>query len=768
MKRSALLLTILAAISFAQAFTQTGTVKGFVYDASTGQPMPLASVSLVGTGKGVTTDAEGFFLILRIPAGTQIVKTSYLGYADDHQTIVIKNGGMVQLVINLKPQVYELQAATINAERLRQEHVNPVSAHHLTQVNLSRVPSLTGQSDLAEYLQVIPGFLFTGDRGGQFYVRGGEPVQNLVKIDGMTVISPFHSVGFASVFDTETIGSVDVFTAGFDSRYGGRLSSVIDVKTRIGNRREFKGKASASTFGYGLMIEGPLKKMTEKTPSSVSVMLSNKGSYIHKTAGLLYPYLDSTGIPFGYNDLFGKVSIVGRKGDQLDLIGMHFTDAADYTGLVRSTWENNGGGLRFLVSPSGSNLLFESNLYFSDYRGKFLESTKKPRTTKYNTLEGMFKIYYNGPVFKFVWGTDMNLANTVHSFTGDVGLLKEDEYFSTEIFTYFDCTFETKRLLIQPGLRLHYYADKTNFRPEPRLKARYRINDRLNLNIAGGLYSQNLVSTSSAHDVVNLFQGYYISPAYIQNTYRGKYIDNKIQLAWHAVSGLSYLGPKNLKLSVEGYVKDCYRMITYNRNRLYDMLLNADNEYPEYMLKYFVFEKGLAYGLDILAEWSGPSWNLYLTYSLGYVTREDEFMQYLPHFDRRHNINFVGGYKLGSKKDWDVKVRWNLGSGFPFTQTNGLYESLVQGYGRFSLDPATSGELAIWYADLNEARLPWYHRLDISMLKTWTFRNGHNIDISFSIMNLYNRRNVFYIDRITMERVNQLPLLPTLGFNWRF
>jgi hypothetical protein len=770
MNKSIPILVFLALVTSMPAISQTGTIKGFVYDSSTGQPLPMATITLIDKTLGVISDAGGFFLIPRVPAGSQLVKVSFLGFEDQLQTVTVKSEGVEQLVVNMKPQVYELQSATISAERRRQEHINPVSAHHLNPLTLSKIPGMTGQSDLAEYLQVIPGIIFTGDRGGQFYVRGGEPVQNLVKLDGMTIISPFHSVGFASVFDTEIIGTADVYTAGFGSRYGGRLSSVIDVKTRLGNRREFKSKASASTFGYGFTLEGPLKKMTEKNPSSVSIILSNKGSYIRKTAKTLYPYLDSTGIPFNYNDLYGKVSIVGRKGDQLDLIGMHSADGADYTGLVRSTWENTGGGVRFLVSPSSSNLLFESTLFYSDYRGNFLEPSKRPRTTKYNTLEGMFKMYYNGPVMKLVWGTEMNVSNTLHTFTGTSNLLKVDEYFSTEVFTYLEGTFETQRFLIEPGLRLHYYADKSNFSPEPRLKVRYRINDLLNLNFASGMYSQNLISTNSTEDVMNLFQGYYISPAYVQNTFRGKYIDNKIQLAWHAVLGLSYFGPQNLKLSVEGYVKDYYRMINYNRYRLYDIILDieAPNDYPEYQLKYFVFEKGWAYGIDFLADWNSPKWNFYLAYSLGYVIRNDEFIQYSPHFDRRHNLNLVFGYKLGTNKNWDLKARWNLGSGFPFTQTYGLYENLVTGPGQFSLDPATSGALNIWYASINGGRFPWYHRLDIAIQRTWKFNSGQNIELAISVMNVYNRQNVFYIDRITMQRINQLPFLPTISLTWRF
>ena len=770
MKKPALTIALLLWIGSMPLFSQTGTIKGFIYDASNGQPMPMASVSLVGTKTGAYSNQDGFFIILRVPAGAQTVQVSYLGFEDFNKTVLITAEGMEQMAVYLKPRVIELKAAMINAERRRLEHLNPVSVHHITRETLHSLPGLTGQSDLAEYLQVIPGIIFTGDRGGQFYVRGGEPVQNLVKIDGMTVINPFHSVGFASVFDTETIGSVDVYTAGFGAAYGGRISSVIDVKTRVGNRREFKARASATTFGYGLMVEGPLKKMTENDPSSVSVLLSNKGSFIRQTAGLLYPYLDSTGIPFNYNDFFGKISFVGRRGDQLDLMGMHYTDAADYTGLIRSTWESSGGGARFLVTPFSSRLLFESNLYFSDYRGKFLEVSKRPRSTRYSSLEGMFKIYYTGPLLKFVWGTEINVVNTLHSFASTGNLLKEDKYFTTEVISYLDGRIESERFLVEPGLRLHYYADQSYFSPEPRLKVRYRISDLLNLNFATGLYSQNLMSTTAPEDVVNLFQGYYIGPSWVEDTYQGKYIDDKIQLAWHAVGGLSYFGPENLKLSVEGYVKDYYRMISYNRNKIYDIVLNIEvpDVHPDYLTQYFIIEKGWAYGIDFLADWNGPSWNLYLAYSLGYVTREDEFTHYVPHFDRRHNLNCVAGYKMGSHKDWQLKARWNLGSGFPFTQSYGLYENLMIRSGGFSLDPAASGELGIWYAPINGGRLPWYHRLDISLQKTWNFRNDQNLELTFSIMNVYNRQNVFYVNRTTMERVNQLPVLPTLGLNWHF
>ncbi len=772
MKNQITLTCLVLWLSVVQAAGQTGTIKGFVYESESGQAIPMASVSMMNTTVGQATDQNGFFLLTKVPAGKVILRIRYLGYADAVTEVKLNPGETRQITVFLKPTAIELEAATISGERQRLEKVNPVSTHRLTPVTLQRIPSLSGQSDLAEYLQVLPGIIFTGDRGGQFYVRGGEPVNNLVKLDGMTVVSPFHSVGFSSVFDTQTISSVDVSTAGFGASHGGRISSVIDIRTRVPNRREFSADGLANTFGYSMIVEGPVKKMTDKDPSSISLLVSNKGSYIKQTADELYPYLDSVGLPYRYNDAFAKLSFVGKKGDQLDLIGMHFTDVADYGNLMRSMWTNNGAGAHALISPQGSPLLFESFLNLSDYRGELDEAGERPRKTLYNTVNGAFRVHYNGPVLKFIWGTEMNVIHTSHTFQGLSGITQEDEYFTAEILTYVETALSLGRWLLEPGFRLNYYADRNYLSPEPRLKIRFKLNDRINLNFAGGFYSQNLVSTTSTEDVVNIFQGYYIGPFWVKNDYKGTYITNKFQLARHAVGGVSYLGPKNLKLTAEIYLKDYYRMINYNRYKIYDEVLFVGTDISRaispILCKYFIIEKGLAYGLDLLADWTWRDLSLYASYSLGYVVREDDFMRYTPHFDRRHNLNLVAGYSFGKNKAWSARARWNLGSGFPFTQSLGIYEDLALAHGDFYIDPLTSGDISVWYGEINEGRLPWYHRLDVSLTGSWRLSRKMAIELVFSVMNVYNRRNVFYLDRITYSRVDQLPVLPTFGVRVTF
>ena len=155
-------------------------------------------------------------------------------------------------------------------------------------------------------------------------------------------------------------------------------------------------------------------------------------------------------------------------------------------------------------------------------------------------------------------------------------------------------------------------------------------------------------------------------------------------------------------------------------------------------------------------------------YALGYVTRFDGVIDYKPHFDRRHNINLVGTYTFGKDLNWETGARWNLGSGFPFTQTQGFYEKLPF-YDGINTDYTTAnGELGIVYAGLNEGRLPYYHRLDINVKRTFEIGNNASLQASFSLTNSYNRRNIFYFSRVTNKEVYQLPFMPSLGLSLKF
>jgi hypothetical protein len=240
-----------------------------------------------------------------------------------------------------------------------------------------------------------------------------------------------------------------------------------------------------------------------------------------------------------------------------------------------------------------------------------------------------------------------------------------------------------------------------------------------------------------------------------------------LQKSNHAILGFEFDLTNRLNLNVETYIKDNIQLTNINRNKLYDD--NAENgDKPEYLRKDFIIETGKAYGIDFLLKYDYKRVYLWATYSLGWVTRYDGVINYPPHFDRRHNVNLVGSYTFGKDLTWEFSTRWNLGSGFPFTQTQGFYEK-IPFYDGINTDyTKVNGELGIVYGPLNQGRLPYYHRLDINLKKVIPTGADSELEISFSITNVYNRKNIFYFDRIRYERVNQLPFMPSLGLNWTF
>lgn len=765
MKKTVLL--FLSLLSMAYVHAQHAQIKGFVVDASNGQAVIAASVWLEGTQRGTATNATGFFQIPNIAPGEWILHIRFVGYEEYMLTLTLQDQDSKQFLIQLKPQTIQLGEARISGKRRIWEQTNTVSVHKLTPATIQKIPSISGTPDLGEYLQVLPGIIFTGDQGGQFYVRGGAPVHNLVKLDGMTVINPFHSIGFVSVFDTETFAGVDVYTAGFSSPYGGRLSSVIDIRTRPANRRQVAGTLNLTNFGYGVTLDVPLVKMKTDDPRSVSILLSNKNSYIDQIDDAIYPHLGKHGIPYEYNDLYGKISMLSRRGDQLEVMGMKISDRAWFGETMESNWVNGAGGIRWITAPSSSQWLYQASSYYSDYQGSFDEKDQRTRKTRFNSLENQMKVWRSGDRMDWDIGLSMNIYNSIHSFQGIQGITEEWEYFTTELVTYVDNITRLGKWLIEPGIHLVYYADQTFISPEPRLKIKYALSEAISLNMATGMYSQNLMSANSDRDVVSLFQGYYMGPDLVQDYFHGDYIIDKVQQAWHAVMGINLLTKKDIRITLEGYVKNFTRLVSFNRNKIFQ-----DSDFtrhlPEYLRSYFLLEKGYAYGTDFLLDYTHEDLSIWVGYSLAWVFREDEQLQYVPHYDRRHNLNLLVGYPFGKNKNWNLKARWNLGSGFPFTQTNGVYEDMALNYGSYNMDFAANSQLMAWYADLNQGRLPWYHRLDVTLNRNFDFGHNLKLELSAGVINAYNRRNMFYINRLTYEKIDQFPILPHVSVLFRF
>lgn len=753
----AALLTLFCACSL---FSQNALIRGNVFDKETGEPIAFANVFLEGTTKGNTTDLDGFYTLADIIPGNYELVATFLGYDTARVEVVLSKNDIEYKTLYLSESSVRMGTVNISAARQTDRTEVKISQVSVSQRQIKALPSVGGEADIAQYLQVIPGVISTGDQGGQLYIRGGSPVQNKILLDGLTIYNPFHSIGFFSVFETELIKNVDVLTGGFNAEHGGRISAIVDIQTRDGNKVRHGGFVSASPFAAKAMIEGPISKFTEGGGSS-SFVFSAKRSLIDRTSKTLYKYAaedEEVGLPFSFQDYYGKVAFKSANGSNVNLFGFNFTDQFNDPNLANIKWDNTGFGANFNLIPSSSNIIMAGAVGYTNYDLGFVQSGDDERSSSIREFGANIDFKFFGNNSEFAYGIDLRSIRTDFIFTNPFGQIIDQAQSTTEISGYLRYRQVIGDLVIEPSIRFMYYASQQTFSPEPRLGLKYNITDKLRFKFAGGLYSQNLISTSNERDVVNLFNGFLSGPTEQVRGLDGQPLDNKLQTSRHLVAGFEIDVSERVQLNVEGYYKDFPRLITVNRNKL----SNAEPDYIE--------ESGEAYGIDFTAKYESPRVYIWATYSHGYVNRFDGEQTYPTIFDRRHNINFLTTYNIDRDATWQASVRWNFGSGFPFTKTQGFYnyQSFLQGVGT-PYETNNPQEVGILFSeDRNDGRLPYYHRLDLSVTKKIEFTKHLNLEIVASVTNAYNRDNIFYFDRVEYDRVNQLPTIPSVAAKLTF
>ena len=749
-------------LSSVLAVAQNAVIKGFTYDESTGESLPYCTILLTGTSYGALSDVSGAFLINKIPAGTYIVKVSLLGYVDLFDTVEVSGNATITKRYSISPNSQTLDAVQIVGENTRKEQETRTSVISVTPKDMGKMPAIGGQPDFAQYLQVLPGIISTGDQGGQLYVRGGTPVQNMLLMDGVILYNPFHSIGIFSVFDMDIMSSADVYTGGFGAEFGGRISSVMDIKTRDGNKKRLAGKVDLNNIGGQLLLEGPLLKLKEDRKTSISFILSGKGSFLDKSSKAFYPYVDNPdGLPYSFWDLYGKLTLATKNGTRWNIFGFNYDDRVKYSSVANYGWNNWGIGSNFLIVPGDAPTTIEGSLAYSKYTSELQDVNFDPRKSSMDgfTFNLGFNYYLGKSLLKV--GIDVVGYNTYYEYYTIYHAQRKIEDHTTDmsLFVKYKYNFRNK-LLIEPGFRLQYYYSLGEVSPEPRLALKYNILPNLRLKLAAGMYSQNLVSIISDRDVVSLFNGFLSSPLesdLLPNTLINddKEVKGRLQKSQHAILGLEYDPINPLSINIEGYFKNFSQLISANRYKM----VESDNE--------FIWEKGQAYGGDISVKYEQKGVYIWFVYSLGWVKRNDGKVNYFPHFDRRHNINLVASYSFGKRRSWEINCRWNFGTGFPFTQTQAYYPHYDPTY--INDDYVSANEDVFFLlAGLNEARLPSYHRLDLGAKKKFFLGPRHSLELYFSMTNIYNYKNVFYVNRTTNDVVYQLPFLYYFGMTWRF
>jgi len=755
-----------------ESFAQTGTIRGSITEKETGEAVIFTNVYLKGTTFGSASDVNGLYVISKIPPGQYTLMVTYLGYDSLSMPIDIIADEIISKNLILERASVTLDVVNISAERQEARTETKTSVNKVTSKEITKIPSIGGQPDLAQYLQVLPGVVFTGDQGGQLYIRGGSPIQNKVLLDGMVIYNPFHSIGLFSVFDTDILRNADVYTGGFGAEYGGRISSIMDITTRDGNKKRFAGKVGASTFGAKVMIEGPLSKQKEPGGSSSSFVFSAKNSYLAESSQIFYKYIEEDGLPFNYLDLYGKLSFHFGNGSKINFYGFGFTDDVNnYKSIADFSWKSAGGGTNFIIIPGKSAVMIGGHAAYSKYKISLKDDINPERTSEINGFNMGFDFTYFLGRDQLKYGIEILGHTTDYFFINSVGRTIQQKENTTELGMYVKYKKTAGKVLIEPSFRLQWYASLSKMSPEPRLALKYNVTDNFRLKFAGGLYSQNLIGATSDRDVVNLFYGFLSGPDDLPDEFNGEPVKHNLQTGQHLILGTEFDLGRYITMNVEGYYKNFSQLTNLNRNKLFDEQKAPDA--PDLLTKDFVIEQGDAEGIDFTFKFDNRRFYIWVVYSFAYVNRyyediEGQLQHYYPHYDRRHNVNLVGVYRFGGKMDWEFSARWNFGSGFPFTQTQGYYEQINFDEGIYTDYTTANGELGILYSDLNAGRLPTYHRLDMDIKKRFHFSEHTVFEIDFSIINVYNRENIFYVDRITNEIVYQLPIMPSLGVSLAF
>lgn len=773
LRRSGLLAAMIFLFSVAAlAQSHDGIVKGFVYDKKNGEPMIYTNVIFRGTSYGVQTDVNGYFSI-SLPAGTYTMVTTSIGYDTASATINLVADQIINKKLFISQRENALKGVEISARKT--EKITHIDAGKttITPREIKLLPSAGGEPDVAQFLQVVPGVIFTGDQGGQLYVRGGSPTQTGILLDGVTIYNPFHSIGLYSVFETDAIRNVDVYSAGFDAEYGNRTSAIVDVHTKDGNKNNLAGIVSVSPIMSRALLEGPIVKSKTNNGSGITFLVSAKTSYLDQTSKSLYSGLGepfSYGLPYNFTDLYGKVTFNADNGSKLNIFGFNFKDNASlldpnsHEEQAQYGWQATGGGATFVVSPSNSSALIDGKFAYSKYTIDLNQASQpQPRNSGIDGFEAGLNFSYFLPQYsELKYGIEVSGYHTSLNYytTPNATTTLDQQSTLAGLYIMYRKDFSDK-LIFEPSLRVQYYSDISKISPEPRVGLKYNISSNVRLKAAAGLYSQNIMSTKSDLDIVNFFTGFILSPDQQIKNNEGNNVNYNLQTAYHVLGGIE-VDVNRVELNLEPWLKDFTQLIEINRYKQYP----SDPDYEA--------GTGKGYGVDLSAKYSYKRVYLYGVVSYQNITYtsidgQGNVQTYPPPFDRRINVNLVGSYDAGKKRDWQFSLRFNMGSPFPFTQTQGFYEQTNITNSIYNPYLQTNGSIGTLYAnEINGGRLSYYHRLDASIRKRFFLSKQSNIDATFSVVNVYDRQNIFYIDRITNSRIYQLPVFPSINVTWNF
>ncbi|MBT4735526.1 MAG: TonB-dependent receptor plug domain-containing protein, partial [Candidatus Marinimicrobia bacterium] len=472
---------------------QTGSVSGFVRDTADGEGVIRATVLVEGLPLGGLTNIQGYYVLPKVPVGTQTLVFTYIGYAAVRKTVTITSDTATRLDVRLQPEVLLGQEVVIRADSMRAAEMlfrKPISQIRLNPAQIRSLPQVA-ESDLLRSLQSLPGVLPLSDFSSALYVRGGTPDQNLYLLDGTDVYNPEHTFGIFSTFNTDAIKQADMSKGGFGAEYGGRLSSVLDVTNLDGNREEFEGTASLSLLSAKTTLQAPLG---ERGSLSGSIRRTYFDQTIARALDDIPDYWFYDGnlkayVEFSPRDQLTVSTYGGR--DYLDVI--FNPDAADPTGIAID-WGNKTGSLRWtrVITPELFGTFWLTGSRFtSDFSLPIADVTERNVVTDV-TFKGNVEHHYSDALTTRFGFEEKNLNVEYNQDFPEGHILLGHE--PTHLVLYATSSLRpSSRWEIEPGLRFnHFSSDKTFRNLAPRLSVKHRLTDTFNLRAATGVYYQYL------------------------------------------------------------------------------------------------------------------------------------------------------------------------------------------------------------------------------------------------------------------------------------
>ncbi|MFN1835645.1 carboxypeptidase regulatory-like domain-containing protein [Balneola sp. MJW-20] len=740
-----LLLLVLIFTGGAVHAQQFGSLRALVISADTGEPIVGAHITVYNENNEIVyvnvTNLDGFSLFRDLDAKVYRFRVTSLGYMTLEQYVEVEPGQRDVIRIRMEPSVDEMDEILV--EGRRDNTAGRAGIDRIQRDDLARIPTAGLSGDLASYLSTLPGVVTTGDSGGDLYIRGGLPSQNIVFIDHIPVVKPFHISNIYSAFPEEVLQTADVYAGGFGAEFTNATSAVVDVQLRPGNLVRPRGTATVSPFITSLTAEGPLAKDVS------SILISGRLSTISTGSDLL----SSRQQDLKFFDLIGRYTL-STESFNCNITGMMTSDEGVLNPQrgVDIGWTNNAAGLRCFGFDGSFAFPFEFTLGYSDFENYEGSAANKQSYSK--VAEAFIQFDQRFYALGSEW--ELGLRPSVKSYRARLSSrfsgIESFEEALPILQGYIRVDLKPNpEWTIQPGIGS---ISSTNGGPtfEPRLRISYKPEklEKTEISAATGRYYQLADGISDQRDAGNSF--------YIWRPSQKRF---PLQESIHSMIDFQQGIGNYINTNVEFYSKWYKNLIVAKWTP--ESQISTDPGLAD----------GLSYGVDLRFNYNKRPLNMALSYGYSIVEYEaaaddlgawidGEVVRYNPAHDQRHRFNAVLNYDLGFVT---TGIRWEFGTGLPYTRVFGydLYIGILQQDP--NLVPGTARTL---YSEPYGARLPTYHRLDMSVRKSFTLNEEWGIDLEAGSYNLYNRANVFLYDVNEVARVDQIAFIPYLSVKTRF